>query len=245
MLNVHEFGQGLALHLPWQLTRIEFDVCNQRENRWGDVLAKFAVSLEYLKIRGVRKISPDKGLVVLEVPILPRLRVLQIFRSPSKKKRKDQLTCSHGERRVPGLELKFVTATPDPGSVINYGIQFPSLRSLEVGTESKFDDKIVLTEEFWFESGLSFLLVLSFRHSLWNRVPVPLSVSLLLKFVHKNSWRNLGDKIVTSVLPSSCGEQCIFLAFWSYCRNFMKKLWSHFQTSRIWRDTKTRDWGRN
>lgn len=104
-------------------------------------------------MRSISLDDPDKRPGVLEVPVLPKLRVFQILRSPSKSGHDQLITCPHAERRVPGLELKFVTATPDQGIVINYAVQFPSLRRLEVGTEAKS----LSSEGFWFESCITFL----------------------------------------------------------------------------------------
>lgn len=70
------------------ITELEFNICQGQERGWNTLLAKCAPILEHLSIRGVKNKlqfeDPDAYLsrsVVLTVPVLPRLKTLQILRT--------------------------------------------------------------------------------------------------------------------------------------------------------------------
>lgn len=140
-----------VLRVQWDLTWLEFDVCVRiNDNSWSEVLAKFAPSLEHLTVAGVKNIAQGQKRESLLLPIFlfaTRLKVLQIFRSPSKWKSEqlNQLACPHPEKRVPNLKL-----LTSEGAGINYELQFPVLRRLTVGPDEA-------EEDFWWETCVSFL----------------------------------------------------------------------------------------
>lgn len=116
----------ILLGIQIQLGRLEFNIFREDNTGWERILAKFAVTLETLIIRGVQDGPP----LFLNLPVLPRLQLLK-FSRPSAAKEKD--TCRHLLRmKGVGAELKLKFGT---GDKLDYATQFPVLHRLVVAQD--------------------------------------------------------------------------------------------------------------
>lgn len=143
------------------LSKLEFNVTHENNQSWEAFLNKFAPSLEHLSIRVVKNVYRDEldcKIFTLTIPVLPRLKVLQIMQCPPQFRILDPNLCHNFVRGVPQLQLIFADA---PYGSLDYVAQFPSLTRLEVGREGAtspfWDGGIPPRDEFWFEICLQFL----------------------------------------------------------------------------------------
>lgn len=161
----------ILLHLPphLTLTRLEFNVfltLSGTWRAWNDVLAKLAPSLEHVTIRGVRIIWPNFDLrrCTLLVPILPRLKVFEVYIS----KELEWQFAKVSKPRILELQLNLVPAAPEQDN-LDYGTQFPVLSKLRFkneGAGSTFQGMKYPGDNTSFESFLDFLF--SFFPKFWS-----------------------------------------------------------------------------
>ncbi|OXA48753.1 uncharacterized protein LOC118436984 [Folsomia candida] len=134
-----------AVAPPWALTRLEFDVRNDKKIIGPILLRNYSAGLEYVHICKVRNLVLPEGRdpTVLHVPVMRNLKVFKVTRNRG--------TCEAGG----GVKFQFETEDPaDGGKKINYAKQFPVLQTIRIGCAGKVRETEADT---WFESVAHFL----------------------------------------------------------------------------------------